>query len=85
MNWRYEKETQTVRTIPENYCVVALKSFIDGGTTDAALGDIDKLGYLIASMPGLLGIAYDVIARRRFTGIDQNPMGIRDLLARFKS
>lgn len=44
MTFKYEKSTKTVRTVPENYCVFALKTFANGGSTDAALGDLDTLG-----------------------------------------
>ena len=50
--FKYEKSTQTIRTVPENYCVCKLETFAFGGFTDAALmasfGSIDKLGeYLV--------------------------------------
>lgn len=52
--WRYEQSTQTVRTMPENYCVVALETFGKGGSTDAAMSDLDKLGRLISQAPDML-------------------------------
>lgn len=44
LKFKYEASTRTIRTIPENWCVCALKTFSDGGSTDAALGDLDELG-----------------------------------------
>jgi hypothetical protein len=44
---KYEKETKTVRSFPENYCFFELRTFGNGGSTDAALGDLDRLGRII--------------------------------------
>jgi hypothetical protein len=54
MKFRFERETQTVRTVPENYCVTAVRTFSNGGSTDAAIGDTEKLGHLFATAPEVL-------------------------------
>jgi len=43
IKWRYESETETIRTIPENYCVAALD--IEAATIQG------KNGPLIAAAP----------------------------------
>ena len=53
--WRWEEETRTVRTIPENYCVTHINNFSDGGHTDAALS-IHGVGRLIAAAPEMLEV-----------------------------
>jgi hypothetical protein len=54
--WRYETETQTVRTVPGNHCVVSIREFTDDGATDAYLipNGPERLGRLIAAAPELL-------------------------------
>lgn len=52
--WRYEQATQTVRSVPENYCVTSIRNFGDNGSTDAALGDLGKVAALIAAAPEML-------------------------------
>jgi len=52
-HWRYEPETHTIRTVPENYCVTAIRNFGEGGHTYAAL-DLDAVRSLIAAAPELL-------------------------------
>lgn len=52
--WIYQTGTKTVRLKRENYCIVALETFGKGGSTDAAMGDLDSVGRLIAACPEML-------------------------------
>jgi hypothetical protein len=54
MKWRYEFGTATVRTVPENYCVIRLASFAEGGSSDPSIGDLNAIGNLIAAAPDML-------------------------------
>lgn len=53
INLRFEKSTGTVRTVPENYCVMSTKTFADGGSMDAAIKEPEKLANLFATAPEL--------------------------------
>ena len=67
--WIFEKGSMTVRTVPENYCVTALRTFGDGGTTDAAIGDLVELGNLISAAPEMLKIIKRIISSAPITGL----------------
>jgi hypothetical protein len=47
---RYEPGTKTLRTVPGNHCICALRYFTQiEGATDAALGGLDKLGFMLSA------------------------------------
>ena len=56
MKFIYQESTQTVRSIPQNYCVTAIRTFAEDGSTDAALGDLNKLGKLLAAAPEMFDL-----------------------------
>jgi len=51
--WIWQESTKTVRTEPENYCVVTVDYFCASGSTDGAL-DRDRVANLIAAAPEML-------------------------------
>lgn len=54
MKFTYEKATQTLRTVPENYCVASTSSFSEGGFMDAAIENREEVFQLFASAPEML-------------------------------
>lgn len=55
--FKWEHETQTVRTDPGNHCVCCVQKFTEGGSTDGALlpDGPDELGRLLACAPEMMG------------------------------
>lgn len=54
-SWKYCEYSQTVRQMPENYCLFSAKTFATGGTYDAAaLPEAEKNLKLAAAAPELL-------------------------------
>ena len=60
--WRFEASTRTVRSVPENHCVVAVREFVDGGSTDSAL-NIDSVATLIAAAPEMYELLHAIWAK----------------------
>lgn len=50
----FEAETQTIRSMPENYCVAPAQSFAEGGSMDAAIENRVEVLRLMAAAPELL-------------------------------
>lgn len=76
--WKYEKGTQTVRTVPGNHCVVAIRNFSSGGSTDGTL-NTEEVASLIAAAPELLFAVEAVMTGLMFPNTPGVP-GVAELL-----
>lgn len=76
--WKYDDYSQTVRQMPENYCLFSAKTFGDGGTYDAAaLPEAVENLRLAAAAPRLLASLMELTEwMRSHTGLSDGVAGM---------
>jgi hypothetical protein len=89
MKFKYEIETKTIRTVPENYCLMSFNTFVDGGSFDAALLEKqESIACLISAAPEMveaLELVFAAIFQRKGSLAPQNEIARKVVYALAKA